>query len=277
MGTPQPPPRPGGGRKTVVIAVVAATAVVIAAGVTGYLVLGGDGGTDAAPGPSASASREAAATDNPRAAGGGDKAVVPGWKAVVNPDRGIAFDVPAEWQLKSADWASYVTEKDDPEDKPLVGFKAPAVLKERWCQADGEGGGTEDTPIAAAGSRGESGSSSTEEAARENARLWIHGGYAQSDKQRVRAGSVEPYTTASGITGSLATAHSTGARNSVEKDGKKVCDFDGKAFAFAFKDAKGDLASWTFHGVKGVPEEVPETMVRKILSTVRQTGGPARP
>ncbi|MFD5347794.1 hypothetical protein ACFWJY_29600, partial [Streptomyces anulatus] len=42
-------PRTGGSRRSAVVAVVAATAVVLAAGVTGFLVLGGDGGDDGKP------------------------------------------------------------------------------------------------------------------------------------------------------------------------------------------------------------------------------------
>lgn len=268
-----PRPSGGGGRKTAVIAVATATAVVIAAGVTGYLVLGGDK-DDAAvgPGPTASASPRAAdptpaETNGGRGSAGEPKPVVPGWKVVVNDQRGIAFDVPPDWDRKAADWVSYVAEKNDPEDKPIVAYVGPAVLKEQWCQSDDDKDGTkEDTPLAAAGSRGENGARNTEEAARRNAELWIYGAYTQPDKSKVKAGTAEPYTTKSGITGTVATAESSGVAK------KGPCDHDGKATVFGFKDAKGDFVSWTFHGVKGVPEEVPDVTVRKVLGTVRLTG-----
>ncbi|MEU4213360.1 hypothetical protein AB0F13_25835 [Streptomyces sp. NPDC026206] len=268
-GTPQA--SQGGGRKTTVIAIAAAAAVVIAAGVTGFLVLGGDR-NDATvdPEPTGPASSQAPAptgTDGARGTDSDPKPVIPGWKVVVNAQRGIAFDVPAEWERKSPDWASYVTEKTDRDDNALVGFLAPAVLQEQWCQSDDDNDGTkEDTSLAAAGSRGENGARSTEEAARKNAGLWVYGAYAQPDKQKVTTGAVEPYTTKSGLRGSVATAMSSG----VSKKGK--CATDGKATAFAFKSAKGDFVSWTFHGVKGVKEEVPDATVRQILSTVRLTG-----
>ncbi|GGR46994.1 hypothetical protein [Streptomyces netropsis] len=270
---PQPPR--GGGKRTTVIAVAVAAAVVIAAGVTGFLVLGGDKDDAASPEPTESAPSKAS---EPTPTGGDDgrggaepKPVVPGWKVVVNPKRGIAFDVPAKWQRKDADWASYVSDNKDPEDTPLVGFLAPAVLEEQWCTSDEDKNGTtENTPIAAAGSRGENGAKSTEEAARHNVSQWIYGGYTQPDRSKVKPGTVESFTTASGITGSVATATSSG----VGKKGK--CGTDGKATAFAFKDSKGDFVSWTFHGVKGVKEEVPDATVRKILSTVRLTGGSSR-
>ncbi|MFJ6573647.1 hypothetical protein ACIQNU_40240 [Streptomyces sp. NPDC091292] len=219
---------------------VAASAVVIASGVTGYVVLGGDKGDDAGPGPSASASRTAdaadagptgpgASADDDNARGTDDeKATVDGWKVVVNARRGIAFDVPPEWSLKSRDWVTYVAEDDDPEDKPLVAMAAPASLKERWCAADENRDGTQEyTALATAGSRGENGARSTGEAARDNARLWVYGRYAQPDDNRVRTGPAEPYTTSSGLKGSVATASSSGT------PGTGKCATEGTATAFA--------------------------------------------
>ncbi|MFD7613730.1 hypothetical protein [Streptomyces sp. NPDC059828] len=57
--------------------------------------------------------------------------------------------------------------------------------------------------------------------------------------------------------------------------GKGKCGTDGRATAFAFKNTKGDIVSWTFVAAKGVDEEVPDAMVRKILSTVRPMTGAA--
>ncbi|MEV5241577.1 hypothetical protein AB0K89_21100 [Streptomyces cinnamoneus] len=255
--------REDGGRKTAVIAVVLAGVVVVAAGVTGYVVLSGDGKKDeAGPGTAASASSrpvEPSPSGNGRGGDGDPKPVVPGWKVVVNPQRGIAFDVPPEWDRKSVDWASYVAEQDDPDDKAIIGFKAPAMLKEEWCRT----GNDSTTPLAAAGSRSEIGARNTDDAARRNAGLWIYGAYTQPDKKKIKTSPAKPFTTGSGLTGSMATSYSAGP----EKTG--TCDYNGKATAFVFKDAHGDFASWSFHGVKGVAEEVPDATVRKILYTVR--------
>ncbi|MGW1334757.1 hypothetical protein ACWD7B_10815 [Streptomyces rubiginosohelvolus] len=60
----------------------------------------------------------------------------------------------------------------------------------------------------------------------------------------------------------MATATSTGA------DGKGRGAYDGKATAFAFENPAGETLSWTFVGVRGVDDEVPEPTVRKILGTV---------
>ncbi|MFE7773691.1 hypothetical protein ACFU5O_07305 [Streptomyces sp. NPDC057445] len=249
------------------VAVAAATALVVAAGVTGFLVLGGDRNDTVAP-PAPTGSPNAA--EDARASGDGRHPTVPGWKTVTNPKRGISFDVPPEWALKSVNWASFVADDSDPEEKPLIGFSAPAMLKEQWCRSDQDmDGAKEDTALASAGSRGERGAGNTEEAARDSASLWVYGAYAQPDRAKVTAGAVEAYTTASGLRGSVATAESSG----VPRKGK--CDTDGKATTFAFKDAEGDIVSWTFVGAKDVKEEVPDETVRKILGTVRLTGGGA--
>ncbi|MEV4682937.1 hypothetical protein AB0K36_19365 [Streptomyces kurssanovii] len=271
--TAGPAVREGRGTATVV-AVVAAAVVVAAAAVTGYLVLGGDGDDSARPpAPSSSAPvADEARADEARADEArtdvGEQPTVRGWRTVTNPRTGIVFDVPPEWSLKPASWATFVADDGDPEETPLVGFSAPAMLKEKWCVFDADlDGSSDESWLAAAGSRAERDARTPQEAARDNASLWVYGGYTQPDKAKVNKGEAEPYTTASGITGTVATASSTG----VEPGGK--CDTDGKATAFAFKSPEGDIVSWTFVGAKGVGEEVPDRVVRKVLSTVRLAGG----
>jgi len=268
-GAPVPPPG-GRGRRTKTVAIAAAAAVVVAAGVTGYAVLGGGKDDGADPEPTKSASQQASPTDNPREGGGDEKPTVAGWKTVVNPERGIAFDVPAEWQLKSTSWVTYVSEDDDPKETPLIGMAAPAMLKEEWCGSDDNKDGTKEyTNLAAAGTRGNNGAKSPEDAAGADARTWVYGGYTQPDKKLVKSGPVTSYTTKSGIKGALATASSSGVKKT------QKCDSDGKATTFAFKNPSGDIVSWSFFGAKGVSEEVPDTTVRKILSTIRLYDAPS--
>ncbi|MFJ9671277.1 hypothetical protein ACIRP5_10885 [Streptomyces sp. NPDC101221] len=259
---------PGNGR-TKVVAIVAAAVVVVAAAVTGTVLLGGGGDDEARPGPTASSasasSPSASAADDPRGGDGAPKATVEGWTVVANPDHGLAFDVPASWVPQSRDWVTYVAEDDDPKEKPLVGMKAPAVLKEKWCGSDGDRDGSVDyTPLASAGTRGNNGARSTEEIARNDSAAWVYGGFTQPDHDKVATGPVTSFTTASGIKGSLATSRSSG----VTKKGK--CDVNGKATTFAFKSADGSLVSWSFFGAAGVADEVPDATVRKILATVRE-------
>ncbi|MFG3208152.1 hypothetical protein [Streptomyces tendae] len=260
---------PGGGR-TKVVAVVAAAVVVVAAAVTGVVLLGGGDDDGARPGPTASSTSAASApsastADDPRGADGAPKPTVEGWTVVANPDHGIAFDVPASWVPQSRDWVTYVAEDEDPDEKPLVAMKAPAVLKEEWCGSDEDrDGSVEHTPLASAGTRGNNGARSTEEIARTDSATWVYGAYTQPDRDKVSTGPVTSFTTASGIEGSVATSRSSG----VAKKGK--CDVNGKATTFAFKSADGDFVSWSFFGAAGVADEVPEATVRKILATVRE-------
>ncbi|MEV5988613.1 hypothetical protein AB0L85_26995 [Streptomyces sp. NPDC052051] len=264
---PAPTPPSGGGKRTRTIAIVAAAAVVVAAGVTGYAVIGGgkDDKPDPKPTNTASASES---SGNPRGTDTDtDTATIEGWKVVVNPDAGIAFDVPPEWALKSPTWISYVVDAKDDDDlseKPLIAMRAPAFLKEQWCASDEDKDGTKDyTRLAQAGSKGNNGARSTEEIAKNDPKTWVYGLYTQPDKAKVTSGTVEPFTAKSGLQGSLGSAWSTGVKQT------EKCDTNGKAWTFAFKNAQGDLASWSFVGVKGVPEEVSDATVRKIASTVR--------
>ncbi|MGV9621443.1 hypothetical protein [Streptomyces tendae] len=257
---------PGGGR-TKVVAVVAAALVVVAAAVTGVVLLGGGDDDGARPGPSSSTTSapSASTADDPRGGDGAPKPTVEGWTVVANPDHGIAFDVPASWVPQSRDWVTYVAEDDDPDEKPLVAMKAPAVLKEEWCGSDEDRDGSVDhTPLASAGTRGNNGARSTEEIARTDSATWVYGAYTQPDREKVSTGPVTSFTTASGIQGSVATSRSSG----VAKKGK--CDVNGKATTFAFKSADGDFVSWSFFGAAGVADEVPEATVRRILATVRE-------
>ena len=119
------------------------------------------------------------------------------------------------------------------------------------------------SPLAVAGSRGNNGARSAEEIAGSDPKTWVYGQFTQPDRNKVRPGTVEPFTTNSGIKGTLGTAWSVGVKRT------QKCATNGKAWTFAFKNPQGDLASWTFFGAKGVYDEVPDETVRKIAATVR--------
>ncbi|MGI5424416.1 hypothetical protein [Streptomyces sp. CA-179760] len=276
-GAPQPPPGGGGGgNRTKLVAIIAATAVVVAAGVTGFLVLGGDkddtadGKTDKKPTPAASkeSSTEPSASasgSNPRG-GEEEKATIPGWKVVINTRFGTEFDVPADWEIETPGTSvGFEWEKKDGEmDRTSV--TAPAYLKSKWCTSDDDKDGREDdTALATVGTRGEDGAKTTDEAAETRVPWWIFGGYTQPDKKSVKFTKPKPYTTKSGIKGSVATAHS----ENTPQNGK--CDSDGKAITFAFKNGAGDFVTWNLYGAKGVKGELSEATVQKILGTVRLT------
>ncbi|MEV0123854.1 hypothetical protein AB0I16_20370 [Streptomyces sp. NPDC050703] len=280
---PTPPPMPqqpgggqggGGGNKTKITAIVASLAVVVAAGVTGFLVLGGDGDKedDAAPAKPAKSATEKpspTATDdgNERGEGGEDKPTIDGWQVVVNPKWGTAFDVPADWKVETPDTFVGFDDRADKGTKTIIGMSAPAVYKEKWCTSDDDKDGeSDDTSLATVGTKGQNGAKSTKDIARNDSAWWVYGGFTEqtkADKKKIKISEVEDYTTESGIKGSLATSTTTGTATS------EKCDSDGKATTFGFKNEAGEYVAWTLYGAKGVKDEISDDTVKKILSTVR--------
>ncbi|MGW2049727.1 hypothetical protein ACWCPF_31775 [Streptomyces sp. NPDC001858] len=291
-GAPTPPPvgpggsgagggaGGGGGNRTKLVAIVAASAVVVAAAVTGFLVLGGDdddpadvakGSASPTASASASASGSSGTDDNPRSSET-EKATVAGWKVVVNPKWGIAFDVPADWEVQKPglsqgfEWEDKT--KTDGYDRILMG--GTAEFKSKWCSTDADKDGkTDDTPLAMVGSKGAEGAKTTDEIAVNGPAWWVFGGYTEPDRKSITFDKkATAFTTASGIVGSYAWAQST---NTPQK-GK--CDSDGKAITFGFKNSNGDYVSWNLYAAKGVKEELPKATIMQILSTVRLNGTP---
>lgn len=284
VGMPQPPTGGGGGggngNRTKVVAIIAAAAVAVTAGVTGFLVLGGDkddkagGGSDrkASGSPSTSASTDPAPSgstsdDNPRGTET-EKATIAGWKVVVNPKWGVAYDVPADWEVKSPSLS--IGFEDDKTTKPLAIMSGVAEDKSKWCTSDDDKDGrTEDTALAATGVKGADGAKNTDEVAVNTVAWWVYGGYTQPDKKSLTFDKkAKSYKTTSGIQGSIAWAQSKNT------PAKGRCASDGKALTFGFKNSAGDFVSWNFYGAKGVHDEVPQATVMKILSTVRLHGTP---
>ncbi|ANP53067.1 hypothetical protein J2Z21_000672 [Streptomyces griseochromogenes] len=261
-GAPVPPPAGGGRNRTGLVAAIAAAAVVLASGVTAFLVLGDHKHDEPGPKPTntASPSRSSA---NPRGADT-QTATIKGWKVVTNPTQGIAFDVPPQWEIQSADWVSYVSKDGDPDDKPLIAIRNVAMLQKKWCSSDENRDGTlENVPLAQVGTRGNHGYRSTQEIAGSDPKTWVYGGYTQPDKTKVKTSTVEAFTTSSGLKGTLGTAWSVGVKKT------KKCTTDGKAWTFAFKNTAGNLVSWSFFGAKNVSDEVSDTTIRKVAATVR--------
>ncbi|KND36042.1 hypothetical protein [Streptomyces acidiscabies] len=283
VGGPQAPSGGGGGgrNRTKLVAIVSASAVVLTAAVTGFVVLGDDGGTkneakksdtsaSASPTPTPSVSTDAGS--NPRSGDSEEKPTVAGWKVVVNPKWGTAFDVPPEWEVQPPGTAlGYEWEdKTKPTGYDSVIMSGAAALKPKWCTSDPDKDGkTSDSRLGVTGTKGASGAKNTDEIAVNTPAWWVFGGYTNPDKKSItfdKKGT--PYTTAAGIAGSYGWARST---NNPEK-GK--CAADGKAITFGFKNSKGDFVSWTLSTAKGVKDEVPDATIMKILSTVRLHGDP---
>ncbi|MEV8585347.1 hypothetical protein [Streptomyces sp. NPDC051180] len=277
---PGQPGGPGDGKKkTTLVAIVAATAVVVAAGVTGYLVLGKDDDktTDAGdPKPSATTSAPSGdatpstspSLDNPRD-GAAQQPTIPGWKVVHNPKYGTLFDVPPEWEVMKPGSITYFDDEKKNDGSPLVTMSSPTRFKSKWCTYDTDKNGTEETwGLSTAGTKGGQGAKNTSEAAYNEAGTWVWGGYAQHMPQNtIKITKAVPYTTKSGLVGSLSTATAPNVKK------RNKCETDGKAFAFTFKNAAGDFTTWVLYGADGVKDELPDATIRQILSTVRLASG----
>ncbi len=269
-GPPQPPQN-NDKKKTTIIAIVAATAVVVAAAVTGVVVLKDDDkGTPQADGknsksPSAPASDSAAPSSpapNPRGAGTAVQPVIAGWKVVVNPAKGDAFDVPPDWEVDSPTMSTGWSDNADPNGFGGMTMSAPAYYKSKWCTTKSSSGRDVSTPLVTVGTKGANGAKGTGEAA-EQADDWLYFAYTQPDKDHITGEKPVPYTTKSGLQGSVARAKTTG----VKKTDK--CSTEGQSVLFGFKTAKGDLAAWSLIANTGVPDAVTEDTIQKILSTIR--------
>ncbi|MEU5688954.1 hypothetical protein [Streptomyces venezuelae] len=278
MGVPQASGSGGGGdrggrNKVKIVSMVTAAAVVVAAGVTGYLVLSGGDDKDTKADSPASGSRQPSPTtgegsDSGRGTDDGPKPTIKGWHVVVNPKWGTAFDVPPEWEVQNP--GSAIAFEDNETGKPLMTMSAPAYLKSKWCVTDDDKDGrTEDHELAAVGTKGANGAKNTDEVAVNQVGWWIFAGYTQPDKKSFTSDEkAQPYTTKSGIKGSIARARST------DTPMKGKCATDGKAITFGFKNAAGEYVAWSLYGARGVKDEIPEETVMKILSTVRTHGDP---
>ncbi|AQT73657.1 hypothetical protein B1K54_20255 [Streptomyces sp. fd1-xmd] len=199
------------------------------------------------------------------------KPLVAGWKTVVNPQHGTAFDVPPDWEVLAPTVFSGHVDDVDP-DKVLIGHTAPAFYKSKWCSIDGDGDGqVTDVRLANTGTKGAVGAKDAAEVAEKSAPTWVYAAYTQPDKSVVKWDEPKEYTTRTGVKGSYVKARSQGAAR------PNRCAGDGRAVVFGFKNSRGDLVAWNFYGRTGVPGAVGDALVMRIMSTVRLAGEPKDP
>lgn len=276
---------PGGGRSkaTVGVAIGAALAVIAAVVVTVVLVSGSDKKkTDAQnsskPAPTAAtpASPTAAPTPSesvdPGAAGGDDgddprgpagstdvAPVVPGWQAVKREERNTVFDVPPDWTLGSE---SVSIGYEDDSGNPEVIAGAPAYYKKDAC-TDGDNSVADAT----AATKGGAGASSLRAEAEGEARAWAKYAFEENHKGTVsNALDSKAFRNSYGITGWQAQATMT----SVPKADK--CSSNGIAYAVTWLDpaqAKPTLVVWVLWARQGVPDQLAQSVVDKIKSSIR--------
>ncbi|MFD5409439.1 hypothetical protein [Streptomyces nojiriensis] len=257
-----PPPEPGGGprtgRRRLVTGVGVLTALAVAAAASGVAL----GVRENRHRASAAAAASAADPTRP---------LVSGWKTVINPTHGTAFDVPPGWEvLEPQVFSGYEDTKD--REKVLIGHTAPAFYKSQWCSIDANGDGqVTDVRLGNVGTKGAGGAKDPADIAVKEAPTWVYAAYTQPDKSVVTADKPVEYTTKSGLRGSYVKARSSGAQR------PNRCAGDGQAVVFGFKNSRGDLVSWDFYGRTGVPGAVDDALIMRILSTVRLAGDPKDP
>lgn len=246
------------GRKRLVVGIGAVTALAVAAAATGVAL----GARENRHRASAAAAAQAADPTKP---------LVAGWKTVINPKHGTAFDVPPGWEvLEPQIFSGHVDDKDS--EKLIIGHSAPAFYKSKWCSVDGDGDGqVVDVRLANTGTKGAGGAKDPADIAVKEAPTWVYAAYTQPDKSVVTSDKPVAYTTKSGVKGSYVKARSSGVPRSDR------CAGDGQAIVFGFRNSRGDLVSWDFYGRTGVPGAVDDALIMRILSTVRLAGEPQDP
>ncbi|MQY10599.1 hypothetical protein SRB5_07100 [Streptomyces sp. RB5] len=269
-GAAPTPPEPGGKEPmstNAVVAMIAAFALVAAAAVVGVIVVNnrGDGGTPAAKKESPSASPKptgegpttapSADPENPR--GQSVEPVVAGWKAVANRKRHNAFDVPPEWKVESAGLTTGF-EADDGSGKVLVAMTGVATYKDDWCGSASR---------AMAGTKGAVGAKNTKEAAENTASSWIVAAYDQKLKGTLKTPDATAFTNKNGVSGHIARASVSGVPKKKSDEG--CLNTDGKAVSVSFKDKDGAMASFVVISDTGVPDEIPDSVIDKIVGSLR--------
>ncbi|WP_051781658.1 MULTISPECIES: hypothetical protein [unclassified Streptomyces] len=246
------------GRKQLVVGIGALTALAVGAAATGVAL----GARENRHRASAAAAAQAADPTKP---------LVAGWKTVINPKHGTAFDVPPGWEvLEPQIFSGYEDSKDT--EKVLIGHTAPAFYKSQWCSIDTNGDGQiTDVRLGNVGTKGAGGAKDPADIAVKEAPTWVYAAYTQPDKSVVTSDKPVAYTTKSGVKGSYVKARSSGAARTDR------CAGDGQAIVFGFRNSRGDLVSWDFYGRTGVPGAVDDALIMRILSTVRLAGEPKDP
>ncbi|MGK5639734.1 hypothetical protein ACSNOK_15685 [Streptomyces sp. URMC 126] len=268
-------PSSASGNRAKAVAVAAVATVAAGVGVIGSALVG-DGDNAAAPAPTSPGPTTSAST-GPHV-GTAERPVIPGWKVVVNPASGSAFDVPPEWDVKPPGMTYGFTDDRVDAENPanwgrfIVLATGFASLREDWCLPDIDANGrVVGTELAGAGTASAKRAEDTGDAALKGAVAWVYGAYTQPDRKSiVRDRTAKPYTTTSGVKGSIAWARSRNAPR------KNACSSDGKAVTFGFRNSAGDLVAWCLYGATGVRDELPDSTIMKTLGTVRLHGKPEK-
>ncbi len=128
---------------------------------------------------------------------------------MVNPKYGTAFEVPADWEVQRPGVFTFFEDKEKGDGSAYIGFSGASFLKPDYCTSDNNGY-KQSHALAGSGTKGENGAKDTQSIARGNSATFVFGGYTDQSKaaeKYLRIGKAKPFTTASGVKGSVATSY----------------------------------------------------------------------
>jgi hypothetical protein len=253
-------------RRTGLLIGLAAAVVAVAAGGAAVLEWGPAGSTHKdPPGPTRSAL-------TPAPAGHSDtRPLIAGWNATLAPQYGVAYDVPPTWKREPRDYALYF---QDAKDNVLAGEKGVAEISKGKCTlvAAGLRGGSKPVLNPSPDQLG-----SLRTAASDEARKWAGAAYGQASahpsQPRISTGP-SGLITVNGINAARASVAVT-----PKADGDPCTPPHAMVETIAMAATPGsDSVNPVFFTVfadRGVPGQVTDEEIKKVISSVRPYDCPA--
>jgi hypothetical protein len=237
--------------------------VTLVGGVVGAVVLLSDddpGPTPVASGPP-SGVRSSAAPESSASPGATSATIPPrigGWQGVASRKHGLAYDVPPNWDIKSA---GTIVGFEDDKGNPLVGMSGAAGIERGDCTVvrTGVSGGT--APNISRSAK----LSDLPGTAQYAARRWANAGYTPKSGRAPTVRLSSPIgVSLGGIKGYQVTAGLTvnGTRGSCDPPQAVV-------YAVAFPSTQGDPVVFIAFADRGVPGAVSDQDLRKVISSIR--------
>ncbi|MGW7294703.1 hypothetical protein ACWGIB_20220 [Streptomyces xiamenensis] len=265
---PPPPAVKTPRRGKALVVLVPLTALIAGMALVAYLVISGERGRwhkDSAQGSVTDDTttepwRPAGPTDPRVPARAPEKPVVADdWQVVLSPRGGMAYDVPAEWNVHE-EGSNTFWPADDPEEH---GSEWAYTLRDPASQAVTACDGRR---IAYVGTRYIQGVSGTEEAARSVSSNLTWALYDQALEGDLTTPEAEPFENEHGVNGHIAYSTSSDA----PEHGEGACaSTEGRAIGVSFITSSADIVSWGLVADTGHEHAVPAETIELIVSSIR--------
>ncbi|WP_237735911.1 hypothetical protein [Streptomyces sp. AA1529] len=231
---------------------------------------GDDKESAASKSPSENPSKSSSPSSGPEAPAG-DEPMVEGWQTQTSQKHHFRYDVPAKaekWKVLDKGTALSYTDKAG---KPIVVMTAAANYREGGCSSHPNPdaiGQASKGQLATVGTTGGGKEGSLQENARNWAGNWGFAAYGGKDhKPKIEVSQAKPWKHG-GIEGYTATAQVTVTnRPSACVPPKAV------VHSIAQKLPDGTMHGWVIYADQGVPDALNADDIKKIMNTVRPTGG----